>query len=59
MEALCAARPLAIGDVTLITIESSTIHSKMGDAGVWLSGFKHTYAVVVCDTSGFRAFDMD
>lgn len=59
MEALRAARPLTIGDVTLIAIERTGIQSDMGNAGVWLSGFKQAYAIVVCDASGIRALDAD
>jgi hypothetical protein len=57
MDALRAARPLTIGDITIIAIERFGIQSDRGDAGFWLSGFKEVYAVVVCDTSGIRVLD--
>lgn len=59
METLRAARPLTVGDVTLIAIERAGIQSDRGDAGYWLSGFKQAYAVIVCDASGIRALDAD
>lgn len=59
MEVLRATRPLIVGGVTLIAIERTGIQSVRGNAGVWLSGFKQAYAVVVCDANGIHAFDAD
>lgn len=59
MEALRAARPVTVGDVTLIAIEHTGIHSNRGEAGYWLSAFKDAHAVIVCDASGIRAFDAE
>lgn len=59
MEVLRAARVLTVGDVTLIPIERTAIQSAMGEAGVWLSGFKQACAVVVCDAGGIRALGAD
>ena len=57
METLRAARPLSVGNVTLIAIERTGIHSAMDDEGYWLSGFKQAYAIVICDASGVHALD--
>ena len=59
MEALRAASPLSVGDVTLVPIERAWIRSDMCDAGYWISGFKEVFAVVVCDASGVRALATD
>ena len=59
MEALRAASPLSIGDVTLVPIERAGIRSDMGDAGYWISAFKEAFAVVVCDANGVRALAAD
>ena len=59
MEALRAANPLSIGDVTLVPIERAWIRSDMGDAGYWIGAFKEAFAVVVCDASGVRALAAD
>jgi hypothetical protein len=59
MEALRAASPLRLGDVTLVPIEHTGIRSNMDDAGYWVSALKEAIAVVVCDASGVRALDAD
>ena len=59
MEALRAASPLRVGDVTLVTVERIGIRSDMGDGGYWISAFKEAFAVVVCDAKGVRAFGSD
>lgn len=59
MEALRAASPLSVGDVTLVPIERVGVRSDMGDAGYWISAFKEAFAVIVCDTSGVRALAPD
>jgi hypothetical protein len=55
METLQAARPLRIGDVTLVPIARAGIQSSSGDSGYWISAFKEAIAVVVCDANGVRA----
>lgn len=59
MEALRAASPLSVGDVTLVPIERAGIRSEMGNAGYWISAFKDVVAVVVCDATGVRAIATD
>jgi hypothetical protein len=59
MEALRAASPLSVGDITLVPIERAGIRSDRGDAGYWTSAFKEVFAVVVCDANGIRALDAD
>ena len=59
MEALRAAGPLRLGDVTLVPIERSEIRSDGGEVGCWLGAFKEPVAVVVCDAGGISALAID
>lgn len=59
MESLRAARPLKVGNVTLVPIERIGIRSDIDDAGCWISAVKEVAAVVVRDSGGVRALAMD
>ena len=59
MEALRAAGPLRVGDVTLVPVARAGIRSDSGEGGYWLIAFKEPWAVVVRDTGGVRALAMD
>lgn len=55
MEMLRAAKPLRIGEVTLVPIERARIQSALGDTGYMVSACKEACAVVVSDANGVRA----
>ena len=59
MDELRAGNPLVAGDVTLVPIERCFIQSNTEDMGCWLSGLKEPFAIIVCDATGIRAFDME
>jgi len=45
MEALRAAGPLRVGDVTLVPVARAGIRSDSGEGGYWLIAFKEPWAV--------------
>jgi hypothetical protein len=57
MDELRAGIPMVMGEVTLVPIERCIIQSDTGDMGCWLSGLKEPFAIIVCDTTGVRAFN--
>ena len=59
MDELSTGNPLVVGEVTLVPIERSLIHSNTGNIGCWLSGLKEPYAIIICDAIGIRAFDTE
>jgi uncharacterized spore protein YtfJ len=59
MDELRAAHPMDVGEVTLVPIERCFIQSDTGDMGCWVAGLKEPFAVIVCDTTGIRAFDTE
>jgi len=59
MGTLRAARPVRVGDITLVPVERTEILSGKGDAGCWMSASKEPFAVVVCDAGGIRALAID
>lgn len=59
METLYIKGPFIIGDVTLFAIEQAWLQSAQDRSGLWLNGAKQIYAIIICDTNGKRAIDID
>jgi uncharacterized spore protein YtfJ len=59
MEKLKAGKPVTVDNVTLLPIERLTIHSKKMDFCHWIAAQKEPYAIILRDSKGIRAFDME
>lgn len=58
MDELRAGTPVITGEVTLVPIERCVIQSEREDIGCWMSALKEPFAIIVCDATRLRAFDM-
>lgn len=58
IDELRVGNSIVVGEITLVPIEHYSINSGDSGAGGWASGKKDAFAVVVCDASGARAFDV-
>ena len=59
MEELKAGKPVSTDSVTLLPIERTSIHSRKMDFGYWMVAQKTPYAIILRDSLGMRAFDME
>ena len=57
MEEIRAGNPMVAGKITIVPIERCYVQSVSGDTGGWLFGLKEPFAIIICDTTGVRAFD--
>jgi hypothetical protein len=58
-EALRAGVPVTLERVTLLPIERVVLQACHGKAGLWLSGAKQPYALIVRDAGGTRALGVE
>ena len=59
MDKLLVGKPFIAGQFSLVTIERLYIHSEKGTAGYWIAAQKELHAIILCDTNGIRAVDLD
>ena len=59
MDKLIAGKPINIGKVTLLPIERYAIHSGKGSAGYWLTAHIVPHAIVIRDSRGIRAINLE
>jgi hypothetical protein len=59
MEKLRVGEQIVAGGVTLVPVERCLIESDASETICWLSGLKEPFAIIVCDTTGIRAFDTE
>jgi len=58
-EALRAAAPIHVGNVTLLPIERVVIRSDTFAARAWFAICKQPHALVIRDAAGIRVIDID
>ncbi|MDH5485522.1 MAG: hypothetical protein OEY43_09840 [Gammaproteobacteria bacterium] len=58
MEYLTTDTSITLADVTLIPIACIQLYPGTNDSGYWLSGNKKPWALIICDTNGIHAFNM-
>lgn len=59
MDELTAGNPVTTHSVTLLPIERIFIQSGKMDSGYWMVVQKAPYAIILRDSKGMRAFDME
>ena len=59
MDKLLVGKPLIAGQSSLVAIERLYIHSEKGTAGYWIAAQKELHAIIICDTNGIRAVDLN
>ena len=59
MVKLLVGKPFIAGQFSLVTIERLYIHSEKGTAGYWIAAQKELHAIILCDTNGIRAVDLN
>ena len=58
MDKLQAGKPLVAGKITLLPIERFLMHTEKGFTGYWLTAHKELHAIIISDTHGIRAFNL-
>ena len=59
MDKLLVGKPFIAGQSCVVAIERLYIHSEKGTAGYWIAAQKGLHAIIICDTNGIRAVDLD
>ena len=58
MDKLQAGKPLVVGKFTLVPIERFLLHTEKGCTGYWLAAHKELHAIIISDTQGIRALNL-
>ena len=59
MDKLLVGKPFISSQSCVVAIERLYIHSEKGTSGYWITAQKELHAIIICDTNGIRAIDLD
>ncbi len=59
MDKLLVSKTFIAGQFSLVAIERLYINSEKGTSGYWIAAQKELHAIIICDTNGIRAIDLD
>ena len=55
---LQAGNPWIVDNVAMVPVERYFLYSEKGSSGCWFAAQKAPHAIIICDDTGIRAFNL-